>query len=88
MLRKFFNIVLVTMVAWMFLIASPMAFAAGNQSYSQESTYQQDDKNSQASYQESYKGQEDKKADYNSYSGEQNKSSYQKEQSYKSNEKK
>ncbi len=88
MLRKIFNIMLVTMVVWMFLIASPMAFAAVNQSYSQESTYKQDDQNSQASYQESYKGKEDKKTDYNSSSGEQDKSSYQKEQSYKSDEKK
>jgi arylamine N-acetyltransferase len=88
MLRKIFNIMLVTMVAWMLLIASPIAFAAGNQSYSQASTYKQDDQNSQASYQESYKGKEDKNTDYNSSSGEQDKSSYQKEQSYKSDEKK
>ena len=88
MLRKIFNIMVVTMVAWTCLIASPMAFAAGNQSYSQESTYKQDDQNSQASYQKSYKGQEEKKTDYNSSSGEQDKSSYQKEQSYQSDEKK
>lgn len=88
MLRKILNIALVTMVAWMFSIASPMAFAAGNQSYSQESTYKQDDKNAQSSYQSSYKGQDDKKADYNSSSGAQDKSSYQKEQSNPSNEKK
>lgn len=88
MLRKIFNIMLVTMVAWMFLIASPAAFAAGNQSYSQESSYKQDDQNSQASYQEDYKKKEDKKTDYNSSSGEQDKSSYQKEQSYQSDKKK
>ena len=88
MLRKIFNIMLVTMVAWMFLIASPAAFAAGNQSYSQESSYKQDDQNSQASYQESYKEKEDKKTDYNSSSGEQDKSSYQKKQSYQSDKKK
>jgi len=84
MLRKIFNIMLVTMVAWMVLISSPIAFATENQSYSQESTYKQDDQNSQASYKE--KG--DKKTDYNSSSGEQDKSSYQKQQSYQSGEKK
>ncbi|MEB3311808.1 MAG: hypothetical protein VKJ02_16410 [Snowella sp.] len=90
MLGKITQFILIITIACFSFMLTPIALAAGNQSYSQESTYKQDNQNSQSDYQASYKSQqsEEKKADYNNSGGKQDQSAYQQEQSSQTNQNK